>query len=384
MSEGALPIVAAIHTADVAHMHVVRLKPALPRATRSTWFLSPAVFVLAAGATFLTFYLRTGAVAASTPRLSPLLDPRGASLDLRVETQGLGLRLSWNRYSPAIQTATSGVLEIDDGGQRREIPLDVNQIVNGSVVYRPASDDVSFRLNLHGSSGKDVAQVLRVLDASPKPIAPQTASSADAVKTGSREITTDRQRTRPHADAEAAPNSPNGQNHVPQNFSQKPAASAASAPAIGTTASPSTEPLFDVAAALQKPAEIQPPAVSVPKPVPAPATTPQSNVEAIPPSPSLAKKPEPVAAYIPPRPLKWVQPNANPAEPVDIRVKVKIDDTGRVTAAHALIDGGKRDKKLMAAAAAAVKQWIFEPAKSYGANVASEETIVVHVGPEAQ
>ncbi len=126
---------------------------------------------------------------------------------------------------------------------------------------------------------------------------------------------------------------------------------------------------------------------SVAPPVPSPKTNPQSNVNVASATPA---KPAMLPAYVPPRPIKWVEPDqrllggSNPAVPIDIRVKVKIDETGHVTAAHALIDGGKRNKKLMAAAAAAVRQWVFDPAKSHGVNVATEETIVIHLGPEAQ
>jgi outer membrane biosynthesis protein TonB len=96
-----------------------------------------------------------------------------------------------------------------------------------------------------------------------------------------------------------------------------------------------------------------------------------------------------VAAYVPPRPLKWAQPDGRIlgatalAEPVDIRVKIKIDETGHVTAAHALIDGRKLDKTVTAAAADTVRQWVFEPAKAHGTNVSSEETIVIRLGSKA-
>jgi|GEM_PF-3181686 len=89
--------------------------------------------------------------------------------------------------------------------------------------------------------------------------------------------------------------------------------------------------------------------------------------------------------YVPPRPLKWVKPDlqlfglSKLSESADIKVKVRIDETGRVIAAHALIEGPKHDEKLMAAATAAVRQWIFEPAKAHGTNVPSDDMIVIHV-----
>jgi hypothetical protein len=383
----------------VVTVHVVRLRPSPPPAKRGTWFLSPAVFLLAACATFLVSYLRTASVTASTPSISSF-DPRSASLDMRVETQGSGLRLSWNRYSPTVEAAKSGMLEIDDGGQRREIALDRSQIVNGSVIYRPASDDVSFRLNLHGAQGGDVAQVLRVLDASPrrppleatipdKPAVPRTVN--EPVATAYRETARDSSKSAAanqlseQRTAANAPVSPELKTPAPVQI-----ASVTSPPAT-TSEVPSPTPARDGGTAVSKAAEPQPrqtPAVA--EPIKPPAANEQPKLDAAPNSGAAPAQPVEIAAYVPPRPLKWVQPDerllgvANLASPLDIKVKVKINETGHVTAAHALIDGGKRDKKLMAAVAAVVREWIFEPAKSHGTNVPSEETIVIHLGPEAQ
>jgi hypothetical protein len=339
---------------------------ALP-ATLSPWFLSPAVFVLAAGATFLLLSLRTASVTASTPHMNPLFDARGASLDLRIQTDGPGLLLRWNRYSPAVQSARSGVLGIQDGSEHHQIALDRNQIVNGSVFYRPASSDVSFRLDLRDASGSDVAQILRVLDSSPrKPEstgAPTEASNAARVP--ARPATSSKEQARESADGSSSRQSMPAPVQI---------ASAQPVPVPPPTVpAPSTA---DPVTALMQPTAAQPPPASIPQPAPqsAPAET------------SAASKAPSLPAYVPPRPVNWVQPEgaSSVSEPLDIKVKVRIDETGHVTAAHALIEGPHRDRKLMAAAAAAVRQWIFEPAKSYGTNVPCEETIVIHLGPEAQ
>lgn len=70
------------------------------------------------------------------------------------------------------------------------------------------------------------------------------------------------------------------------------------------------------------------------------------------------------------------------SKPASVRIKIKIDESGRVVSAHALLDGSKPDKAVTAAATAAVKQWLFEPAKKQGKNVPSEETVEIHVGPQ--
>ena len=336
--------------------------------------LSPAVFLFAAAATFSLFYLRTGSAEATTSRTGPLLDPRAASIQLRVDTQSSGLMLSWNRYSPAVQAANDGVLRIDDGSDHRELALDRNQILNGSVFYRPASQDVSFRLDLHGAHGLDVAQLLRVLDAQPR-----------QVSTNMEPIQLPALQTRPNREITLAAQKP----VEPQATGASSATDTAelARPSVPNGGAPLpdppvvSQPLSD---ANPDPAALQP-AASAPAVSSAPAPDASLSKSAAPLVPS-----SPPPAYVPPRPLKWVRVDEESlgvpkvAQGVDVKVKIKIDEAGNVTSAHALIDGPRRDKKLMAAAAAAVRGWKFEPAKAHGTNVSSEETIVLHLGPEPQ
>jgi len=330
-------------------------RAASPARSLSPWFLSPAVFLFAAGATFLLFFFRTSSVTASTPQPGALLDPRSANLDMRVQTDGPGLLLTWNRYSRAVQSAQNAVLAIQDGSQHREIALDRTQIANGSVFYRPASDDVSFRLDLRDVHGADLAQILRVLDSSPRKPAAEV-SHADTTSASEKTQTDHRPR-----ESAVKPAAARRQARPPLQVAST--ASPIPAPPVALTTTPSTE---DPVTRLWQPTPVAP-SPDIPKPTalasPAPKDTP---------------------AYVPPRPLKWIQPSLAMAEPLDVRVKIRIDETGHVTSAHALMDGPKRDRKIMAAAAAAVRQWTFEPAKAHGANVPCEETIVIHLGPEAQ
>ena len=54
---------------------------------------------------------------------------------LRAERQGDDLKISWDLNSPAIASATSGVLDIDDGGTPRRILMTADQVRFGSVLY---------------------------------------------------------------------------------------------------------------------------------------------------------------------------------------------------------------------------------------------------------
>jgi hypothetical protein len=273
-------------------------------------------------------------------------------------------------------------------------------------------------LNLHTPQGPDIAQAVRVLDASPRvqPVKAAVVEKSSAPRLRDFPNTSHREATRDLSRSVAPP-----QQHPALRSAPIPQEHKAAAPAQIASSAParSTPPVAQFTSAIRDAktgsAKLAEPPVrqsSAPTQIvqPPPTTKPQANPAAVPnpvvtkpaPNPAstqpvpnpVAQKPTPVAApapaYVPPRPLKWVQPDqhllggSNPSAPVDITVKVKIDETGHVTAAHALIVGAKHDKKLMAAAAAAVRQWVFEPAKSHGTNVASEETIVVHLGPAAQ
>lgn len=359
----------------VQPVHLTRTAARPPAATGprawNPWFLSPAVFASAALATFLLLFLRTSSVTASTPQTNPLFDPRNANLQMRIETNGPGLLLSWNRYSRTVQASSSALLAIQDGEQRRDLTLDRNQILTGSVFYRPASDDVSFRLELRDAHGSNVSQILRVLNATPPRTAAEPALPVANPSARSREDQAEDVTAKPAVTVRPAV--ARHEDSLPvQVASAAPAAPAPSKPALPPPPSVDSSP----AAAQTIPAQLRP----------APAT--DSIAPSTPtPQPAVAPAPAPAKdspAYVPPRAVKWVQPSMSIAQPLDVKVKVRIDEAGRVVAAHALMDGATRDKKLLAAAAAAVRQWTFEPAKAHGANVPCEEVIVIHLGPEAQ
>jgi hypothetical protein len=164
---------------------------------------------------------------------------------------------------------------------------------------------------------------------------------------------------------------------------------------------PSSRPMV----AMQKPPSLsmssvsapQPSSLSgqeLPKPPPGPSsavreTAPKDGINTAAAAGNKAGQPAGVQnmGYVPPRPIKWAAPSAKSlgvsrvSAPTDFEIKVRIDESGRVTAAHALLDRTRHDETLSAAVTAAVKQWIFEPAKIQGKNVASEQTIVIRVDP---
>ncbi|HEX3684363.1 MAG TPA: hypothetical protein VHU83_17645 [Bryobacteraceae bacterium] len=152
-----------------------RSVPGPPRG-RIPWISSLLVFLLSAGVTFGAVYLRElwAGPALPAPRFLQAVPP-GEGLGLRVEYEGERLLVTWSRTSPAVRSAAQGVLRIDDGGQHRDVLMDSTQVVVGSVLYKPASNDVTFRLEVQSNGGKSTVESIRVLD-SGKPPVPTTSS----------------------------------------------------------------------------------------------------------------------------------------------------------------------------------------------------------------
>jgi hypothetical protein len=128
-----------------------------------------AVLLVAASVTFALAYLRdhhlTPADAAALVQGSPA---QNARLGMRARQQGEDLLVSWDGKSQAVQSATDGLLQVDDGAQHREIALDRAGIASCSMLYRPTSDDVVFRLEVRGKGGLHGAESLEVVGARPR------------------------------------------------------------------------------------------------------------------------------------------------------------------------------------------------------------------------
>ncbi len=193
----------------------------------------------------------------------------GQALQMQVEPRGDAILLGWNREAPAVQHAKQGILQIDDGGLHRTVYLDSNEVARGSIVYRPASSDVKFHLEIGGNRGSTLSDEVRVLYGVRG--APEPASIADS--------------------------------DVP-------------------------EPRGDA----------------------------------------------------PPRPVKQILPDSSAFsvtsvhEGTEVRVRVHIDEEGRVIEARVL-NGVEDDATIRKAALEAAKQWLFAPATSGGKSVPSDHVI---------
>ncbi len=97
--------------------------------------------------------------------LGPQLTAEPLSLGM-IEQNGQ-LQIQWNRASRSILNASSGILEIVDGQEKRDIPMNRNELAQGSFTYARQSGDVQVRLTVTGSSGPPMAEASRFLGAGP-------------------------------------------------------------------------------------------------------------------------------------------------------------------------------------------------------------------------
>jgi len=169
--------------------------------SRLKWVIVALLVVLLAGGGYFFFVRSSGTVA--PVKVADTL------LDLKVETNAGQLLLSWNRNATIVATATRATLTINDGDHKEDVDLDLATLRNGSIVYSPISNDVSFRLEVVDQKGKSEAGLTRRLAGRPSaavaaPNAPQQAQPQQAKPAPA---TAERQPTQP-VQAAAAPQQP--------------------------------------------------------------------------------------------------------------------------------------------------------------------------------
>jgi TonB family protein len=107
---------------------------------------------------------------------SPLLDgTQSACLGLRVERRALDWRIRWN--PDAATDSKRGRLSIIDGPNHFQSDLDSTELLNGTVVYSPLTNDVLIRLELgDGEAQSRKGESLRVISSQ---IAPPAAPGTE-------------------------------------------------------------------------------------------------------------------------------------------------------------------------------------------------------------
>jgi proteasome lid subunit RPN8/RPN11 len=125
------------------------------RSRPGSWVWIPISFV------FLVLGGVLGFEAARTISPAANAASRGSfSLGLAVNRSGTNLNVRWDGNAPVIQSASRGLLEIEDGDTSKSLDLDAAQLHNGSLVYRNTSDTVRFRLTVNPEERLAVTETL--------------------------------------------------------------------------------------------------------------------------------------------------------------------------------------------------------------------------------
>ena len=124
---------------------------------RGGWVWVPLSFIFLLLGTVLGFQvaLSVRSQITSTPRQDPY------ALSLTASASADSVHLRWDRQSPAIRKAQRGVLVISENGTEKRVDLDVGHLRNGSVIYRRASEDVGFRLEVFTKENVSVSETIQ-------------------------------------------------------------------------------------------------------------------------------------------------------------------------------------------------------------------------------
>ena len=157
-----------------------------PRRRWVKWIWAPfAAILLAGGAYWWGFAGKPAPASAPAPVKPAAGAPAANGLELSaVENQGQ-IEVSWNRRSPVVLAAKSGVLTIADGPYRKVMQLDGDQLRNmHKIVYSSVTEDISFSLEVLGER-RNASESVRVLKGGsaaqpPPPAEPKPALEATA------------------------------------------------------------------------------------------------------------------------------------------------------------------------------------------------------------
>ncbi len=281
---------------------------------------------------------------AVTPGALPAAALREAFFGLQAERQNADLKLTWNRESSVVLSATSGVLAIDDGGSTRKIILDPLQVRSGSILYAPLTDQVQMQLSVLTPQGTISESVLVIV---PKAGAPKLHMVAQQLSP-MVQIEDERQ---PAGNTPAVPLKPFTAPEITEN-APIPAA-------MNQPPPPSVRP--ETMAAL--PAALRPRLT----PVPPPLTAAPGSATAVSRQP-VYYGPEVLSKMIPPFPSYL---RTAVMKTTAIEIKVSIDANGKVVKAEPVLHTAGHPA-LVAAATNAARLWKFKPAHKDQEPISSE------------
>jgi TonB family protein len=299
---------------------------------------------------------------------------------LSVARTGSDLTVTWNSAAPAVKDARVGMMTIQDGPQKREVPLTPAMLQDSRIVFTPANDIIHVALELFtpdGSSQREELMFLfsRSAAANPPPVVrAQTPLSVTVTAPAARQPV--------EASRAREPERPARRFELPSVPRE-----AAANPSIPDAAPPVSIGQRDTNLTGRNPTVLA--QIPLPKPAAPPEPAPVTPVPAERPASSQPAPPQrPPNAVVPPKPLQQVRPELPPnvrgmlSQEVQVEIKVTVDATGRVTRAEPLASKGAIAEYLGKAAATAALVWKFEPARIDGKPAPGELILQFRFAPE--
>jgi TonB family protein len=286
------------------------------------------------------------------------------SVGLMVSRSGADIGIVWNGQAPLITGARVAVLTIDDGGFRRDVPLTPDQLRSSRLVYTPQTDTVEVALEIFANDGRVTREnVIAVANAG------TSAPTATRARPLQMEIQVEKSAAEPRDPSESQERHGGAiREFVPPAVRVEPIAPLAEAPIPPALAVRMDAPRMD-------PPVVERPVQTIPAPVPleAPHSLSVKPSEQI----QVLSQP-PVQPAVPVRQVKPVLPRnvkAMLTSRANVKVRIQVDATGKVTGAEAVAPIGSLERFLGAAAASAARMWTFEPAMAGQRKVPSELTL---------
>lgn len=132
---------------------------ARPSRLHGSWVWIPLSFVFLLLGIVLGFQIALS-VARSQKAAEVKADPY--SLELTAVQFGESLHLKWNSALPAFRDARSGTLHIQDGNNAKTVDITRDDIARGGILYRNATQNVRFRLEIPHGEHNSVSEDLEV------------------------------------------------------------------------------------------------------------------------------------------------------------------------------------------------------------------------------
>ena len=145
-------------TIPAAEMEPKESTPVRPRGKKmkSSWIWIPLSFIFLLLGVILGFQIALSV----NSKLPVSLQHDPYSLSLAVTPVEDSVHLQWDRNAPAIQSSTRALLNIRDGDNEKTVLLDSGQLKKGTIIYRRASGNLRFRLEVFARDRISVSETL--------------------------------------------------------------------------------------------------------------------------------------------------------------------------------------------------------------------------------